>query len=87
MHFTLLLLTAACCAETAEDLHCLKAEPGEPAPATLFYAALQQQAYAALDRRKSSYEQLKTPEQIQAYQHSCARSSFGSSAAFPSARR
>jgi cephalosporin-C deacetylase-like acetyl esterase len=33
------------------------------------YVHLQQQAYAALDRRGDAYEQLKTPEQILAYQN------------------
>lgn len=32
------------------------------------YSHLQQQAYAALDRRSEVYEQLETPEQIDAYQ-------------------
>ncbi|HIE96949.1 MAG TPA: hypothetical protein EYG03_28815 [Planctomycetes bacterium] len=32
------------------------------------YAHLQQQAYAALDRRTTAYEQLKTPGQIRTYQ-------------------
>src|SRR4051812_35109334 len=51
-----------------EDLQCLKPQPGEGAAATMFYASLQQQAYAALDRRRASYEELKTDEQIRAYQ-------------------
>lgn len=68
MRLTFLLLTVVCGADAAEDLTCLKPEEGKPAPQTLFYASLQQEAYAALDRRLSSYEQLKTPEQILAYQ-------------------
>jgi dienelactone hydrolase len=64
----LLLGLAASRLTADEDLQCLKPQPGEPAPATLFYAHLQQQAYAALDRRKEAYEQLKTPEDIAAYQ-------------------
>src|SRR5262245_35584053 len=68
MQIALLLVLAACGADAAEDLQCLKPGAGEPAAATLFYASLQQQAYAALDRRKSAYEELKTEAQIGAYQ-------------------
>ncbi|MDA1016367.1 MAG: acetylxylan esterase [Planctomycetota bacterium] len=49
----------------AEDLNCLS--ESERVAAGL-YAHLQQEAYAALDRRMAAYEQLKTPEQIRAYQ-------------------
>jgi len=62
--FSAVLLSAL----PAEDLTCLKPQPGEPAASTLFYSSLQKQAYAALDRRKSAYEELKTEEQIKAYQ-------------------
>jgi cephalosporin-C deacetylase-like acetyl esterase len=68
MELTFLLLATVCGAAPAEDLMCLKPEAGGPQPAVLFYANLQQQAFAALDRRGTTYEQLKTPEQIQAYQ-------------------
>jgi cephalosporin-C deacetylase-like acetyl esterase len=54
--------------EPAEDLKCLKPQAGEPAAATLFYSALQQQAYAALEGRRAAYEGLKTEEQIKGYQ-------------------
>ena len=59
----LILLAAA-----PEDLSCLKAEEGKPKPSALFYAALQQQAYAALDKRQAGYDEVKTPEQAKAYQ-------------------
>ena len=49
----------------AEDLSCLNLE--QRATSSL-YANLQQQAYAALDRRMQGYEQLKTAEQIVAHQ-------------------
>ena len=70
MNQTLLTLFAIICVSggelLAEDLNCLtdseRAETG-------LYAQLQQDAYAALDRRAEAYEQLKTPEQIRAYQH------------------
>jgi cephalosporin-C deacetylase-like acetyl esterase len=68
MHLAFLLLAAVCGAESPEDLNCLKAEEGQSPPSALFYESLQQEAYAALDRRLVSYEQLKTPEQIEAYQ-------------------
>ena len=49
----------------AEDLNCLtEAERSE----SKLYAHLQQEAYAALDRRADAYEKLKTSEQIAAYQ-------------------
>ena len=51
-----------------EDLTVLGAKEGEPAPGQLLYAHLQQQAHAALDQRAERYEQLKTPEDVAAYQ-------------------
>src|SRR5262245_35581991 len=68
MRFALLLIFTCSSAVAAEDLQCLKPEPGKPAASTLFYASLQQQAYAALDRRRTTYEELKTEEQIKDYQ-------------------
>jgi cephalosporin-C deacetylase-like acetyl esterase len=68
MQFSWLVLVALCGADGAEDLTCLKQQPGAAAPATVFYAELQKQAYAALDRRAQEYGQLKTPEQITTYQ-------------------
>jgi len=68
MHLTLVLIAALVGADSAEDLTCLKPAAGEAPAASLFYADLQRQAYAALDRRQTAYEELKTPEQIAAYQ-------------------
>jgi cephalosporin-C deacetylase-like acetyl esterase len=68
MPSTLFLLIALLSAEPAEDLQCLKPGPGEPAASSLFYSHLQQQAYQALDRRQAAYDELKTPEQVAAYQ-------------------
>src|ERR1041385_995003 len=65
---TLFLLLVLLSAEAAEDLQCLKPGPGEPAASSLFYSHLQRQAYQALDRRQAAYEELKTPEQVAAYQ-------------------
>jgi cephalosporin-C deacetylase-like acetyl esterase len=50
---------------TAQDLNCLS--EAERSSAAL-YARLQQEAYAALDRRNAAYEQLKTADEITAYQ-------------------
>ena len=64
----LALLTASCvfrCDAIAQELDCLSQD--ERAGAAL-YANLQKQAYAALDRRSVDYEELKTPEQVFAYQ-------------------
>ena len=49
----------------AGELDCLSET--EQAAATL-YGRLQQESYAALDRRAETYEKLKTPEDVQAYQ-------------------
>lgn len=68
MRIALFLVMAICGVADGEDLLCLKPKPGEPAASTLFYTSLQQQAYAALDRRRSAYEGLKTAEQIRDYQ-------------------
>ena len=67
MHLTL-VLTVLICGANAEDLTCLRPAAGEPAAATLFYADLQRQAYAVLDKRGEAYEQLKTLDDIAAYQ-------------------
>lgn len=74
MKKNLLTLLAALClfgvcvfrsGAVAQELNCLT--EGERDRAQL-YAHLQQDAYAALDRRSAAYELLKTPEQIRAYQ-------------------
>ena len=69
MKQAILTLLAASCGfggdAIAEDLNCLTVQ--ERARGGL-YAHLQQEAYAALDRRAEAYEQLKTPDQIRAYQ-------------------
>lgn len=65
---TLIPIAVLCLAPSAEDLTCLKVEAGAPPAGTIFYQRLQEEAYAALDKRKEALEQLKTPEQIQAYQ-------------------
>jgi len=55
------------CGANADELRCLEGE-SHAAASALVYSQLQQQAYAALDRRHKSFEQLKSEEQITAYQ-------------------
>ena len=50
----------------ADELHCLTEDEQRAAE---LYVQLQQQAYAALDRRDGAYDQLKSAEQIRLYQH------------------
>ena len=68
MQLALLVAVTLVGAEPAEDLLCLQPAAGEPPASQRFYAALQQRAYAALDRRQAAYDQLKSPEDIAAYQ-------------------
>ena len=66
MSLALWTMLAACTASQAEDLNCLTDESrAEAAP----YAQLQQEAYAALDKRRERYEKLTTPEEITDYQN------------------
>ena len=60
-----LMLSVPSVGAAAEDLSCLNTEQRT---AGNLYAHFQQQAYAALDRRMEGYEQLKTAEDIVAYQ-------------------
>src|SRR5436190_13858432 len=83
MQLSWLVLVALCGAPSEEDLNCLKPQQGEPAAATIFYASLQQQAYAALDRRQNAYEQLKTEEQIKGYQERLRKSFVEQLGGFP----
>ena len=52
----ILLIASFAAAPETEDLQCLKPGEGQPAASKLFYAALQQQAYAALDRRTPAFD-------------------------------
>ncbi|MDA1050228.1 MAG: acetylxylan esterase [Planctomycetota bacterium] len=66
IYLSLLAAVAMLCSfAQADELTCL---PDSERASTSLYSHLQQEAYAALDRRSETYEQLKTPEQIQAYQ-------------------
>ena len=70
-HLTCLLFVLFVAAHTgfaaavAEDLTCLAENERQQAA---LYSHWQQEAYAALDRRREVYEKLETPEQIAAYQ-------------------
>lgn len=66
----LLTMTASFAETVAEELNCLT--DAERADSKL-YSHLQQEAYKALDRRAEAYEELKTPEQIDAYQQKLRR--------------
>src|SRR5258705_13882973 len=83
MQLALLVVATLCGADAAEDLQCLKPQAGEPAARALFYSELQQQAYAALDRRRAAYEELKTEEQIKAYQQRLKRLFIDQLGGFP----
>lgn len=54
MQTALFLLMTVLAAESAENLQCLKAGPGEPPESSLYYSHLQQHAYQALDLRLTS---------------------------------
>ncbi len=58
------LVALVCSAAPAEDLSCLTDDP----EAANLYEQLQVQAYAALDRRAAGFEQLRSPDEIRAYQ-------------------
>lgn len=66
-HYLLLFSTLAMLGgfAHADDLTCL---PESERASAALYSQLQQEVYAALDRRSEAYEQLKTPEQIREYQ-------------------
>jgi cephalosporin-C deacetylase-like acetyl esterase len=62
------VLALAGALRAADELACLKTEPGAAAPATLFYESLRSEAYKTLDGRRDTYDKLKTVEEVQAYQ-------------------
>lgn len=64
----LLLLASVVHVAWAEDLNCLAPVDGKLAARTLYYAELQAEAFAALDRRRAAYERLKTSAEIKEYQ-------------------
>lgn len=51
-----------------EDLTCLKSEIGGSETNVTWYDSLKKEAIASLEKRRERLNQLKTPEQIQAYQ-------------------
>lgn len=69
MPWQILFLAAAITAQSPpEDLLVLNPKDGELPANKLFYASLQNQAFAALDRRTAAFEELKSVDQIEAYQ-------------------
>ena len=80
MSLVALTLLATCAAAQAEDLNCLSEESRA---AAIAYGQLQQEAYAALDRRKERYEGLTTPEQIAGYQQEMRDFFIGQLGGFP----
>jgi len=67
------LTTAACLlgaasAAAGEDLRVLPDQIGGTAPSKMMHTYLMRLAHEALDRRDAEYENLKTPEQLSAYQ-------------------
>jgi cephalosporin-C deacetylase-like acetyl esterase len=64
-----LLIVALWGAAPEEDLTCLQPQPGARAADGIFYAQLQQEAYAALKRRDEAWQQLKSPDDVRARQH------------------
>ena len=51
-----------------ENLIVLEPKPSEPGPGEMLYTYLQREAHAALDQRLERYEQLKTRDDVAAYQ-------------------
>ena len=69
MLMTGLVLAVALTAAAQDELTVLReAQDGHVPPGGLLYAYLQEQAHQALERRLQRYEQIKTPENVAAYQ-------------------
>lgn len=68
MHMFSAGVLALLAAAGADDLAVLQPEPGRLAPSSLVYSHLQQQAYAALDRRREAFEQLESSGELQQWQ-------------------
>ncbi|WP_254508336.1 acetylxylan esterase [Anatilimnocola floriformis] len=66
--FALLLLTAAANAFAADDLKVLPDQLADGPPKQMLRRYLKAQTEAAFARRQAAYEQLKTPEDVAAYQ-------------------
>ena len=62
-------LTVVFSACAQDDLTVLQPKPENEAPGQLLYAYFQQQVHAALDQRLERYEQIKTPDDVAAYQN------------------
>ncbi|MGI6458824.1 MAG: acetylxylan esterase [Candidatus Hydrogenedentales bacterium] len=62
------MMATALSACAQENLTVLEPKPGEPGSGEILYTILQRQAHAALDQRLNRYEQLKTADDVAAYQ-------------------
>ncbi len=82
------MVLAQTAAPARDELRVLPALVDGVAPEMLVEAQLKKLAYAALDRRDAAYEQLKTPEDLAAWQkNGSGKTSSPPSAVFPSACR
>ncbi len=62
----MMAMVFSACAQ--ENLAVLEPKPGQAAPGEMLYTSLQRDVDAALDRRQDRYEQLKTVDDVAAYQ-------------------
>ncbi|MEY4938715.1 MAG: Acetyl esterase Axe7A precursor [Verrucomicrobiota bacterium] len=65
------------------DLNVLPKDPGGAAPGGMMQAHLMKLAFASLDRRDADYEQIKTPEQVAAWQRGRRESFLRAIGPFP----
>src|SRR5438132_9917631 len=65
---TLALAALSCSSLRADDLTVLTPENAGGPPRQMLNRYLRKQASDALERRRAAYEELKTPEQVAAYQ-------------------
>ena len=68
MHILSAAVLALLAAAGADDLTVLQPEPGRPAAPGLVYRHLQQQAYAALQRRREAFEKLESSGELEQWQ-------------------
>jgi cephalosporin-C deacetylase-like acetyl esterase len=68
MNLAFLTCSAFLLLSQADSLDCLPTEQEGVKPASRLYRYLQTQANAALEQRRKAFEEIKTPEQVRAYQ-------------------
>ncbi|MCA9062265.1 MAG: alpha/beta fold hydrolase [Planctomycetaceae bacterium] len=79
-YLCLMTFVWSCSTLAAQELDCLSAAERE---SLNLYTQLQQRAYGALDGRLQTYDQLKTPEEIAAYQQRMRKFLTGQLGGFP----